>query len=478
LRIGPSLAYAWLEGLRGLCKALSDLEGLEVKDRVGLLMDIEDLAVRLSRLIKEAFLKKAREALPYLSSLSSALEGLHEGLLAPQGPEPGASTGQEGPTAWSLFLYLASQVLKEVGEVLKALTGPGEAALDKLAALAEELRGLRGLLDYISVVGPSSPAHGLAKAVRSLLPGRMGLASLLVLPSLARGAKGDRRSWPSLLAKLLEKGLEDRCIGLRGCLGLGEAASWASRVLGLEVSVDEVESALGVLVDRGLLKGLDEERGLAILRPREEDIDAAFRWAKQRYRHLGRGLSERSFTEALGWCPEYSSAVVEEMANRGLLMRNSDTWLPVSEEQAWSLLTEAESCFEAELIKEASRLYELASSLFTKLSERAEGEKLELLLAEASYCDFMKAYCNALTLFDELRSAAIRGLELDVSELEKLKYLVRTATKCYNETLKRLNKLLSTGGPGVAKEVSEVLELLEKKAEGFRAFRGEVLALS
>ena len=474
MKIGPSLAFLWVGALKEPSRAAELLAKLEVSGKAGLLERMAELGSLLSQLTSRAFVEGGREAIPALEAASSALEDLHAFLL----PAPDLPLGGEQVSAWHMFCVLASSILGGAcgrsRELVSSSLSPGELR-SWAEGLAHQLKGLRGLLEDVHAFGPDYPAHGLLEAVSSRLPGEVDLAALLVLPGLARGLRKDKEAFPELLAELIWKGLSEGLEGTEdGCLRLADVLRWTSRLLGMELKPEEVRKALRSLKAKGLLTSFDEKTGLAILRPRERDIKAAFEFARRRCRHGRAGLRKYALAEGLGWHPEYASAVINELVDRGLLVSSPNSWLPVSEEQARSLLIEAESCFEAELLEEAAKLYQLASTLFTKLSERAEGEKLELFLAEASYCDFMKAYCDARILYSSLDRAATTGLELNVADLDRLKVLVRAATKCLNEALRRLSALASSRDPEVSRAASEVVDLIDKKADKFKEFRSTV----
>ena len=479
MKISPSLLLSWAEVLSDPAGAAKQLSSVKPVGKIEILEKVIEIGRLLSTLISRAFSEKARGAMKELQSASAALDELHSSLL--DAPEIPFEEGRVG--SWGLFCVLAFSILSEVKAELNEVMASSSLAPDVLASwsssLTGELKGLSALLELARVPSPGPPGLEFLRAISTNLPRRKDLAAMWVLLGHAPELRKDKKAFPELLATLVERGMIRRGEGTRdGCLRLLDVISWTSRLLGLRVEPGEAKAALQILKARGVLSYVDEELGIALLRPREEDIRAAFEVARERCKHARARVSASSLVEHFGWRPEYASAVIGELAARGLLIANSDKWLPVSEEQARSLLIEAESCFEAELLGEASRIYQMAATLFTKLSEKAQGHKLELLLAEASYCDFMKAYCDALMLMSSLRRAAVSGLALDVGEIDKLKLLVRTASKCLNETLRRVSRLIEAGvDKDISRAASEIVERIGKRADKFKEFREEVESL-
>ena len=116
--------------------------------------------------------------------------------------------------------------------------------------------------------------------------------------------------------------------------------------------------------------------------------------------------------------------------------------------------------------------------MFTRLASRARDRaKLSLYLAKASYCDFMRAYCEARELKSSIDDKAVRGQPAGPEEIGRLRLLTGLAEKCLRETVKRLDKLRKTCGEAVEEEVGEVVRMLAKKVEVFLDFRDEVESL-
>ena len=148
-----------------------------------------------------------------------------------------------------------------------------------------------------------------------------------------------------------------------------------------------------------------------------------------------------------------------------------------TEERANNLLVKAESSFSSGLMDEAVRLYHECSRMFMRLASAAEEKpRMALFLAKASYCDFMKAYCEAVKLRDAIDKVLASGGEVDPEEVNKLKALTRLAERCLLETVRRLEKLRSStpGDASVMEDVSDVVSLIGKKVEGFLDFRDGV----
>jgi len=153
----------------------------------------------------------------------------------------------------------------------------------------------------------------------------------------------------------------------------------------------------------------------------------------------------------------------------------SETRPPPSEEQAESILIEAESAFEAGLIDAARGLYREASSLFTRLVEVAPDEaRLGLYLAEASYCDFMVAYCEAVELKENIDRTIMSGGSASPTDTSRLKLLVKLADKCLREAVLRLDKLREKADEEVKKRMNEVVRMIGKKVDAFVELRDEV----
>jgi len=158
-------------------------------------------------------------------------------------------------------------------------------------------------------------------------------------------------------------------------------------------------------------------------------------------------------------------------------MSMSESNLPLTEEQANSLLVEAESSFESGLMDAAIKLYRECSRMFTRLASMAEKRvRMSLFLAKASYCDFMKAYCEARKLRDAIDNVLVKGGEVDSEEISKLKVLTRLAEKCLRETVKRLERLRSSAreDSSVIEDMSGVVSMISKKVEDFLDFRDDV----
>jgi len=150
---------------------------------------------------------------------------------------------------------------------------------------------------------------------------------------------------------------------------------------------------------------------------------------------------------------------------------------PATEEQANSLLIEAESSFEAGLIEVAAGLYMKASGLFTKLASTAKDEvKLELYLTKAAYSDFMRVYCEAIALRSSIDEDVMMGREVRPDKLVELKHLTRLADKCLREAVKRAEKLKRPAAENeeLGEELAELLKMVKRKTEGFLDFKGQV----
>lgn len=148
--------------------------------------------------------------------------------------------------------------------------------------------------------------------------------------------------------------------------------------------------------------------------------------------------------------------------------------VPPSEAQAESFLIEAESCFEANMLEEAIRLYNEASLLFTKISGTAKSAiEIELLFAKAAYCDFMKSYCEALEHKKNVERALMAGSHIDPGEISKLKYLVKMAEKCLREAIMRLEKVRKKAGEDedIIDAVAEFLEMIKRKLDSFKELK-------
>ncbi|HDI00820.1 MAG TPA: hypothetical protein ENF78_00085 [Candidatus Bathyarchaeota archaeon] len=477
MRISPSLLLSWAKALRDPGRAAKQLANLMQVSKLDLVEQAASAGHLISELISSAFKDGRRDAIEVLRPLSLALEELHSLLLQLPDLPPSRDL-----STWRLSYILASSTLSDLRAGLEKASSSGgldQDSIKALSSLASDLKGLKAVLEVARALGPSPPAHVLLKAIKDSLPTKLDLAAISVVLAYAPEARKDKEAFTELLASLLEKGMIELKEGTEdGYMRIPEAAAWLSQLLGLSIERGEVLAALRALKSRGLVRHVDERSGLALISPREEDVKAAFELAKDVCKHARLRVREALFIKHFGWKPGYASAIIEELASRGLLVSNSNSWLPVSEEQAKSLLVEAESCFEADLLEEAAKLYQLASRLFTKLSEEAEGLKLELLLAEASYCDFMQVFCEALALRSSLRRAAISGLPIDIKDIDRLKRMIRTANKCLNEALKRLSKLISAAeGSEVAKIASEVVDLIDKKADKFKDLRAEVEGL-
>ena len=151
--------------------------------------------------------------------------------------------------------------------------------------------------------------------------------------------------------------------------------------------------------------------------------------------------------------------------------------LPLSEEQANSLLIEAESSFEAGLVEAASDLYRKASLLFTKLASTAKSEaRLELFLAKAAYCDFMRAYCEALVIRSSIDGIIMSGREIDPSMLTELKRFVRLAFKCLKEAVRRAERLREPTAQDerLGSALMELLGMIRRKTGDFLDFTEQV----
>jgi len=130
-------------------------------------------------------------------------------------------------------------------------------------------------------------------------------------------------------------------------------------------------------------------------------------------------------------------------------------------------------------VENAARLYGEGVRAFMRLASSIRDElKLSLCLAKASYCDFMKAYCEALGLRKSLEDVKAKGGPAGPDEVGRLKMLVRLAERCLRETVRRLEKLREViEDEALRGEMTELIKMVGEKVEPFLDFRDEVEGL-
>ena len=102
--------------------------------------------------------------------------------------------------------------------------------------------------------------------------------------------------------------------------------------------------------------------------------------------------------------------------------------------------------------------------------------RVELLLAKASYCDFMRAYCEAIELKASIDRALMTGSKIDVEEVSKMKRLTKIAEKCLKEAVMRIEKLraLVADDEAMTTAIADLVKMIGKKVEGFRSFKEDL----
>ncbi len=325
-----SLALTLINSISDPEARAREAAGLKPVEPGALFSQVARLAYRLDRLIVKMVLEGLDEgSLPRIRGLLTALEELHDLLIM----TCSRFAGQPNTlTAHSLASMLMADALSALEADLDRFLG---SELTDPAEVTGWAEGAARLIQALSVfhreairLSPSAPAHELLPVVQRLLPGRAELANYVVLLALVRQMRHKRKELRALLAELISRWLLRRPIARSGCLRLADLASEVAGLLGLKIDLDEVVGALDTLRKRGELLAIDTKRGIAVLAPRGEDLERAFELARERYKMQGSGITPQFLSQHLGWCPDYASAVVEELVRRKWLFPGPSQIIP------------------------------------------------------------------------------------------------------------------------------------------------------
>ena len=325
-----SLALTLMSSISDPEARAREAAGLKPLEPGALFSRVTRLAYRLDRLIVKVVLEGLGEGpSPEIGELLAALEELHD-LLITTGPH---MTGQPGTlTASSLASMLMADVLGSLEADLDRFLSSGPTSLSDVAGWARGaarlVQALSALRQETARLGISAPAHELLPVIQRLLPGRAELANYVILLALVRQMRHRKKELRALLAELISRWLLRGPLTRSGCLRLTDLVSEIAKLLNLEASLDEVAEALEVLRKRGELLAVDTKRGFAVLAPREHDLKQAFELAEERYRAQGSGITPSLLSQRLGWCPDYASAIVEELVRRKWLFPGPSQVIP------------------------------------------------------------------------------------------------------------------------------------------------------
>jgi len=298
--------------------------------RVGqgeLISEVAKLSRLVDRSFTQAFITGLNGALRRaLEELSSALEELHDVLISTR---PWMSEGEE------LILRLIAHTLSDVGEAVERLMSSQEIDIRERARGIEEARvKLEGAADLVrraSSLGSSPSAQEVLSLVESTMPDEKELATYIVVMEAFRDLSKEGDFYKAL-AELISSWFVRSGRARRGCTRPADIRAWASDVLKMEVARRDLRRALKLLQERGDIVRGRSKRGLLVIRPREEDLKAAFELARERYRDTGSGINAQLLSQRFDWCVEYASALIDELVRRRWLFPGPSQLIPGAEE--------------------------------------------------------------------------------------------------------------------------------------------------